>query len=327
MTFTNPEVFFARYHALMAQAQLNTIDDVQQKRQVAAQLFPDASIDLALAQMEYFHDNLRPLVLTPPLDIASKLHWLKLNYRHPDLGRYVDKIACREIVASRAGDNLLPKLYWTGTSVDELANQRLATPFALKANHGWNMNRFYRDPAAFDAEQVRDVTAQWLATNHYLRHGEWAYSQVTPRLLAEELLCPEHGPLYDFKFFCFNSVPKFLKVDAGRASVRQQVYVDLDWRLMPCYNPNYQLFSDLPPRPPHFSRLVELAYTLAEGLPFVRLDLYDTGERVVFGEFTLYPCGGNLRLEPEIWNRWMGDLLELPALIMPATNQANLEIS
>ena len=242
---------------------------------------------------------------------------MKLYYRHPDLGRYVDKIACREIVTARAGDNLLPKLYWTGTEIDELDKARPNVPFVLKANHGWNMNRFYRDPTTFNAADVRDLTAKWLATNHYLRHGEWAYSQITPRLLAEELLCPEQGPLYDFKFFCFNGVPKFLKVDAGRESVRKQAYLDLDWQMMPCHNPNYQFFSDIPPRPPHFNQLVELAHTLAEGLAFVRLDLYDTGERVVFGEFTLYPCGGNLRLEPEKWNRWMGDLLELPPPITP----------
>ena len=59
MTILSPEDFFTRYHALMAQTQLHAkdTDDVQKKREIAALLFPDVSIDLALAQMEYFHDN------------------------------------------------------------------------------------------------------------------------------------------------------------------------------------------------------------------------------------------------------------------------------
>jgi hypothetical protein len=62
------------------------------------------------------------------------------------------------------------------------------------------------------------------------------------------------------------------------------------------------------PKPRNFDKMLEYATVLSQGSPFVRVDLYDTGDKVFFGEITFTPHGGLLRyyttkaLE-EMW-RW-----------------------
>ena len=46
--------------------------------------------------------------------------------------------------------------------------------------------------------------------------------------------------------------------------------------------------------------------------PFVRVDLYNVGGRILFSEFTLYPNSGFGRFEPEEWDGILGSWLELP---------------
>jgi hypothetical protein len=58
--------------------------------------------------------------------------------------------------------------------------------------------------------------------------------------------------------------------------------------------------------------MIEIARSLAEGLPFSRIDLYAIEKRIVFGEITLYPDGGLGLFEPKQYNRIVGDMLVLP---------------
>ena len=58
--------------------------------------------------------------------------------------------------------------------------------------------------------------------------------------------------------------------------------------------------------------MVEVAEALSKGVDFVRVDLYQVGERVVFGELTNYPAAGLQAMTPEhvfselgrSWNPW-----------------------
>ena len=65
------------------------------------------------------------------------------------------------------------------------------------------------------------------------------------------------------------------------------------------------------PRPIHLSEMVEYARRLSAPFPFVRVDLYDTADGVVFGELTFTPsaCLDTDRL-PET-DLMLGGLLDL----------------
>lgn len=51
--------------------------------------------------------------------------------------------------------------------------------------------------------------------------------------------------------------------------------------------------NTIPRKPDHLDEMIKVAETLGEEFEFVRVDLYDLGERVVFGELTHYPQSGS----------------------------------
>ncbi|MDQ1217799.1 ATP-grasp fold amidoligase family protein [Microbacterium arborescens] len=52
--------------------------------------------------------------------------------------------------------------------------------------------------------------------------------------------------------------------------------------------------------------MISIAERLGEGTDFVRVDLYDVDGRVVFGELTSFPAGGDSPFEPESYNTEFG---------------------
>jgi len=68
--------------------------------------------------------------------------------------------------------------------------------------------------------------------------------------------------------------------------------------------------SELLPRPPHLHEMIECAEKLANGLDFLRVDLYDAGQ-VYFGEMTIYPYAGGAEFIPDAWNQYLGGLRDL----------------
>ena len=55
----------------------------------------------------------------------------------------------------------------------------------------------------------------------------------------------------------------------------------------------------------------QLAAKLSQGIPQVRVDLYDTGSNVLFGEMTFYHFSGMMPFEPIEWDYKFGEMLTL----------------
>lgn len=117
----------------------------------------------------------------------------------------------------------------------------------------------------------------------------------------------------DYKFFCFDGEPKFLKVDFGRFVEHRANYYDTDWNLLP--------FGEVicPPdasvkiaKPINFEKMVEIAKALSSGHPFLRVDLYNIFGNIYFGELTFYPASGCGKFTSEEWDLKLGSWIELP---------------
>ena len=57
---------------------------------------------------------------------------------------------------------------------------------------------------------------------------------------------------------------------------------------------------------------VIIAEALAEGIPFVRVDLYDVNSNILFGEMTFIPDAGYTKYQPPEWDYILGTYLNLP---------------
>ncbi len=58
--------------------------------------------------------------------------------------------------------------------------------------------------------------------------------------------------------------------------------------------------------PANLDVMLDWAALLGRDLDFVRVDLYDLGDRVLVGELTAYPSGGNSAYRPAGIDVWLG---------------------
>jgi hypothetical protein len=126
------------------------------------------------------------------------------------------------------------------------------------------------------------------------------------RIIVEEMLTDADGAVPDdYKFFVFGGNCAFIQVDSGRFGVRTQDFFRPDWQHLalsggpPWADPE-------PAKPARLSEMIDVAERLGVGTDFVRVDLYDTGGRIVFGELTSFPAGGDTPFDPESFNEEFG---------------------
>lgn len=70
----------------------------------------------------------------------------------------------------------------------------------------------------------------------------------------------------------------------------------------------------LPPKPKNFDLMKKVVEKLSMGIHHVRVDMYDLGENVLFGEMTFYHFSGMVKFEPEEWDYRFGKWLKLPEI-------------
>lgn len=114
----------------------------------------------------------------------------------------------------------------------------------------------------------------------------------------------------DYKFFCFNGEPRFAQVDTDRFTHHRDMF-DLEWKRLP-FNIEYASSGRDIPRPGNLETMISAERALSRGFPFVRVDLYSIGERVIFSEMTWYPGGGFERFSPDIHDLHVGEAPTLP---------------
>ena len=66
------------------------------------------------------------------------------------------------------------------------------------------------------------------------------------------------------------------------------------------------------PEPKHLKQMVEIAKKLSVGFPFIRVDFFDTPNKLFVAELTFYPGGGFTQYHPTSFNKVLGDMFQLP---------------
>ena len=228
--------------------------------------------------------------------------------RDPKLTLFADKIKVRDFVVERLGtDKYLTKMFGTFLSVEELFKIDVTTlpqKFVLKPNHGSGWVKIIKDWAAEDKVAIAQEAHRWLGTNYGLDCNEWAYIHIQPMLMIEELLA--ESPPIDYRIVCFHGQPKWIYTKAFFDGVWHVNNYDLDWNLLPVSYRRPQ-YSGTIPRPTRLEEMLSVASTLSEGTDFLRVDLYNIEDRVVFGELTNYPNGACAEFIPAKWDRIFGE--------------------
>ena len=240
---------------------------------------------------------------------------MRLYDRDPRYVQLVDKLAVRDWVRERVGEEVLVPLYGVWEKASDIQLDELPKQFVLKCNHECGYVVLCKNRDQLDWPFVQAQLATRLKMNYYYRYLEWPYLNVTPRILAEELLEDEQGgePL-DYKFYCFDGEPHYLYIVKDRHTKPIRAYFSTDWEPMPFYSPEFMKGPLMPalPRPTQFEQMLNIARKLSQGLRYCRVDLYEVREQVFFGEITLICGAGFLTFTPDSYSYSLGDRIKLP---------------
>lgn len=251
--------------------------------------------------------------LKKPKTFNEKLNWLKLHDRNPEYTKMVDKLGVKDYVCKRLNPSLVIPTLAVWDVPEYIEWDKLPDRFVLKTTHGGGGTSVIicRDKSSLDKQSVLEKLRKAMASDIYKTFREWPYKNVVHKVFAEQYL-DGGDDLYDYKFFCFNGKVRFFKIDFGRFVEHHANYFDPAGKIMPFGESRYMPdFSKKLPMPDNLNEMLCTAEKLAEGIPFVRVDLYNVKGRVYFGEMTFFPAGGMEPFSPKEWDAILGSWLNL----------------
>ena len=268
-------------------------------------------------QLRYFY-NLRQFVnFRNPRTFSEKLQWLKIYNKDPKYTMMVDKYLVKDYVSKVIGIEHIIPTYGVWDSPDSIDWNKLPQKFVLKTTHAGGSSGVVIcvDKNKIDKSETISKLQKSYMTDSYAISKEWPYKNVQRRIIAEQLLeSTSQNEIPDYKWYCFNGEPKYCQVIKDRTTKETIDFFDVNWNHQEFIglNTNVGNADVVPQKPERLDVQLSIARKLSRGLPFSRIDLYEVDGKVYFGEITFFPLSGMGKFVPNVYNRLLGDMLELP---------------
>ena len=262
------------------------------------------------------------------MTFREKVRYKMLRDHRPLVVTFADKAAVRDYVAKVIGNQYLPHAYAVVDDPVLLRGITLPDAYVVKPTHGSGAAIVVSERAPRDArlpserqswvyrhvrpehaprEEIIRIAGHWLQQLYGQGpNREWAYGRVPRQVIVEEMLEGSDGDVPDdYKFFVFHGRCRYVEVDSGRFGRRTQDFYRPDWEHVPLSGGS-PWAEPRPARPERLAEMIDLAERLGAETDFVRVDLYDVDGRVVLGELTSFPAGGDSPFDPEHFNDEFG---------------------
>ena len=271
--------------------------------------------DKLYLQLFFFATTGKFINFKSPKGYNEKLQWLKVNNRHPEYSRLVDKLAVRDHIRDTLGEEYLFPLLGTYKTFDEIDFSSLPNQFVMKCNHDSGSTKIIRDKSALMEKEIKKLRKHFtnrLKHDFFYAGREYPYKGIKPYIMIEKLMVDTgKSDITDYKFFCFDGVPKVVLIATDRQTDCRFDYFDMVFNHLDIIDHCPQ--SEKPiEKPLCFDKMKELAAELSQGIKTVRMDFYEINGQIYFGEYTFFSGGGfDLYIQPE-WEKQMGDWINLP---------------
>lgn len=259
-----------------------------------------------------------PLNLSHPETYCEKIQWLKFYHNHDDekIIQRADKFEVRNFIKEKdLAEHLVP-LYGCYDDPREIDWGRLPSSFVIKFNNasGPRFHWIITDKSRSQHSSILGEIMNRMGHRFGLDRGETHYSRMAQKIIVEEYLQePEGHELKEYKLYCFHGRVAFISAECGRfGNLHVRDYYTKGWEKAPI-----DFYRDLPrpsqpfERPQQLERMIAIAEALSEGYPHVRVDLYNLGRKVYFGELTYTPESGITQWNPRLLDLWFGRLMDI----------------
>lgn len=210
--------------------------------------------------------------------------------------RCADKYAVRQYIAEKGYAETLNECYGVYNSFDEINFDALPNQFVLKLTSGSGMNYICRDKSQLNLDDLRRIVDKWYENirEFGLKTAEWHYVEIKPRLIVEKYLSMlgESKSLIDYKFHCFNGQIYHIETIYDRDIYKHTLICDTyttNWERKETIKHSNQVDRRMLPTPRKFEYMKHMAEVLSADFEYVRVDMYEIEDQVLFGELTFTP--------------------------------------
>ena len=271
--------------------------------------------DKLYLQLLYFKHFKHFINFKNPQTFNEKIQWMKLYNRNPQYTKMVDKYEAKKYVAEKIGDEYIIPTLGVWDSPEEIDFDSLPNQFVLKWNHDSGSIVICKDKSTLDRKAALKKMQKGKKFSGYWYGREWQYKDVKPRIIAEQYMEDDlTKELRDYKFFTFNGEAKVLYISTDRQNPNEETkfdFFDMQFNHLDLINGHPNALVS-PEKPRNFDEMKRIAEKLSQGMPFLRVDLYEINGRVYFGELTLSHMSGFVPFEPSDWDQKFGEWIILP---------------
>lgn len=255
-----------------------------------------------------------------PKNLNEKILYLSLMTDTTRWSDLTDKYRVREYVEGCGFKKNLVELYGVWDSVLAIDYEKLPRAFVLKTNHGSGEIKIVLDKEVINKKDIVSYFNKVVIKPYGEIEAGKHYFRIKPCIIAEYLL--KNDPLserysksvIDYKMWCFNGKMYYTWVCCNRNTHGAEVLLyDRDWQEHPEYSvftKHYRQGKPIP-KPMNYLDMIRIAETLARLFPCVRVDLYNIGGKIYFGELTFTSLGGMMNYFTEDFLNMAGDLIDL----------------
>lgn len=273
--------------------------------------------------------------LDEPKCFNEKILWRKLKSKNPMFTPCTDKVAVRDYVREKIGEEYLIPLLYSGPSLEPEQLLTFGDKVVVKANHDCGSSVLIHENTPEKAEQACAKLRKALATDYGATRNEWWYRDIKPQAMVEKMIVgPDGGPACDFKFIMVKNADGnqhtilFVVYDRGTPDECCCYYNDrgevLYWNGTPVCISRFTHRVVPFPCPEHLDDMLAVARKLSEDFDHVRVDLYLTSEGIKFGELTFSLGAGRNIWSPQEYDEHLGALW---AIEDPAWNPATASLA
>lgn len=236
-----------------------------------------------------------------PKTLNEKILYLSLMTDTTRWSDLTNKYRVREYVKDCGFKDNLVELYGVWYDALEIDFENLPQMFVLKTNHGSGEIKIVFDKESINKKKIISYFNEAIAKPYGEIEAGRHYSRIRPCIIAEQLLINDllskeySKSVIDYKMWCFNGKVYYTWVCCNRNVHGAEVLLyDRDWQA----HPEYSVFTrhyqrgNVISRPENYDLMIKMSETLARPFPCVRVDLYNIGGKIYFGEMTFTSLGG-----------------------------------
>lgn len=253
------------------------------------------------------------LNLENPKTYNEKLQWIKLNDKNPLMPICCDKYKVRQYVKERKCEETLNRLIWEGFNPKDIPFNKLPEKYVIKVTHGSTFNIIQDGSKTLNSQDIIKKCNKWLKTEFLPCYGEWFYGKEKPRIIIEDFIeSHDDKQLRDYKVFCFNGVPRLIRIDTDRFTEHKMDFFDVEWNRIKSAGMGYPTSNKAFSKPERLDDLLKFASLLSQPFYHARVDFYIVENHIYFGEITFTNGAGFDKFSSYDFDLMLGNWLDLP---------------